>query len=62
MKPRQNLQLDRTKLLFYPGWHPQTCLGVALIAISKRLEQQLADNNLHRPEFLSRMDLKTNLA
>ncbi len=36
--------------------------GGGLIAILKRLKQQLADDDFHRAKLVSRMDLKAKLA
>ncbi len=55
MRPRQNLQPDRAKVLLSRRRYDDS-------KHLERLEQQLAHDNLHRPELVSRMDLKTNLA
>ncbi len=55
MKHRQNLQLNRTKTLFSRRRHDDA-------KHLERLEQKLAHDNLHRPELVSRMYLKSNLA
>ena len=54
MKHRQNLQLNRTKTLFSRRRHDDA-------KHLERLEQKLAHDNLHRPELISRMDLKSYL-
>ena len=55
MRPRQNPRLERTETLFSRRRHDDA-------DHLKFFEQQLADDNLHRTELFSLVDLKTNLA
>ena len=55
MKPQRNLPLDRSEVSY--GRHYYRGANHFL----KWLEQQLSNDNLHRTELVSRMDLKTNL-